>query len=407
MNKTVPFTTEPYQPRRGNGKGDPQAEAPISVTPTAFTYRDPATIPRRQFLYGRHFIRGFISATVAPGGVGKSSLALVEAVAMAAGRDLLGIQPPKPLKVWYVNLEDPREEIERRIAAICLHFRIGPKEIDTRLFFDGRELEIILASQAKSGAVVATPVADALTDALKDDAFDVLTIDPFVSAHRVTENDNMAIDVVVKTLGRIGGAAGCAIELIHHVRKTNGAEITAEDGRGASALVAAARSVRVLNPMTKDEGEKAGVGENRRFHFRSDTGKTNLAPPSTKATWFKLASVPLGNGSGGPIDDQDYVGVATSWKWPDAFEGVTGADLRAVQGRIAAGRWRESPQAKDWAGLAVANVLNLDPTDKADRAKISALLKTWIANGALIVVEGEDDTRRKRSFVEVGTPADD
>jgi putative transcriptional regulator len=30
--------------------------------------------PRRQFVYGRHLIRGFLSATVAPGGVGKSAL---------------------------------------------------------------------------------------------------------------------------------------------------------------------------------------------------------------------------------------------------------------------------------------------------------------------------------------------
>ena len=65
------------------------------------------------------------------------------------------------------------------------------------------------------------------------------------------------------------------------------------------------------------------MGDDRRFYFRSDIGKANLAPPSTKATWFRLASVPLGNGSGAPTDDQDYVGVATSWTWPDALDGVT------------------------------------------------------------------------------------
>ena len=325
---------------------------------------------------------------------------------MAAGRNLLGVQPVKQLRVWYVNLEDPLEEIERRIAAICLHFGVEPEEIEGRLFFDGREIEIILASQAKSGAIVATPVADALSAALKNGAFNVLTIDPFVSAHRVTENDNMAIDAVVKTLGRIAGAANCAVDLVHHVRKTGGAEITAEDGRGASALVAAARSVRVLNPMTKEEAETAGVGEDRRFYFRSDTGKANLAPPSTKATWFRLQSVPLGNGSGGPFDDQDYVGVVAPWQWPDAFAGVTVSDLRRVQARIAEGRWRENCQAKEWAGHTVAEVLGLEAGRKADRAKIAALLKTWIANGVLVVVEGFDEKRNSRLFIEVGTPAD-
>ena len=59
---------------------------------------------------------------------------------------------------------------------------------------------------------------------------------------------------------------------------------------------------------------------------------------------------------------------------------MTVSDLRAVQAAIAAGRWRENSQAKDWAGHAVATVLKLDATNKAHKAKIAGLLKTWIAN---------------------------
>ena len=97
----------------------------------------------------------------------------------------------------------------------------------------------------------------------------------------------------------------------------------------------------------------------------------------------------------------DSVGVVTAWTWPDAFEGVSVSDLRAVQVAIGAGRWRQSPQAKDWAGHAVAAVLRLDTASKAHRAKTNGLLKTWIANGMFVVVEGEDEQRKKRSFVEV------
>ena len=103
----------------------------------------------------------------------------------------------------------------------------------------------------------------------------------------------------------------------------------------------------------------------------------------------------------------DSVGVVTRWAWPDAFDGVTVTDLRAVQAAIAAGRWRENSQAKDWAGHAVADILKLDPKNKAHKAKIASLLKTWIGNGMLVIVEGEDGSRRKRSFIEVGMPADD
>jgi hypothetical protein len=40
------------------------------------------------------------------------------------------------------------------------------------------------------------------------------------------------------------------------------------------------------------------------------------------------------------------------------------------------------------------------------KAKIAGLLKTWIEDGMLVVVELLDDSRRTRSFVEVGTSAD-
>jgi len=84
--------------------------------------------------------------------------------------------------------------------------------------------------------------------------------------------------------------------------------------------------------------------------------------------------------------------------------GVTVEDFRRVQAAIAAGRWRASSQARGWAGVAVAAVLGLDP--KADKTKIAALLKAWVASGMLVTVDGLDDRRERRSFIEVGTPAD-
>jgi hypothetical protein len=150
--------------------------------------------------------------------------------------------------------------------------------------------------------------------------------------------------------------------------------------------------------MNESEASKAGV-KNRRSFFRVQNGKANLMPAPDQADWHQLVSVDIGNG--------DSVGVVTCWTWPDAFEGVTVSDLRAVQSAIAAGRWRENSQATDWAGHAVARVKGLDVADKAHKAKIVELLKTWIANGMLVVVDGEDEKRMTRKFIEVGKPADD
>ena len=89
---------------------------------------------------------------------------------------------------------------------------------------------------------------------------------------------------MAKTWAKIAEETNTSIELVHHVRKgAPGVETTVEDGRGAVALLAAARSARVLNVMTESEAEKAGV-ERRRSHFRVDNGKANLAPPPDGST---------------------------------------------------------------------------------------------------------------------------
>jgi AAA domain len=78
-----------------------------SLRATPFVYRPPETLPRREWLYGRQYIRRFVSGTVASGGMGKSALVLVEAIAMVTGRDLLGHRPRGKFRVWYINGEDP------------------------------------------------------------------------------------------------------------------------------------------------------------------------------------------------------------------------------------------------------------------------------------------------------------
>ena len=85
-----------YNKTNTNGEKPDNNGAHIIVA-KPYIYRDPRSIPPRQFLHAGHYIRGFLSATIAPGGLGKTSLQLVEAVGMAIGRDLLkGIAATAP-----------------------------------------------------------------------------------------------------------------------------------------------------------------------------------------------------------------------------------------------------------------------------------------------------------------------
>lgn len=369
------------------------------IRATPFTPRDPILIPPRRWIYGRHYIRQFLTETVAPGAYGKSALAITEALAIVTGRALLGITPDERTRVWYWNGEDPVEELERRLAAAYQQYVIDPAEVEGRLFIDsGRDQQITLAEMTKLGAKIARPVVDQVIATIRANQIGLLIVDPFVASHRITENDNGAIELVASTWAEIANETGCAVELIHHSRKTGGAEITVEDGRGGSALLAKARSARVLNGMTPDEAARAGVA-NSRSYFRVSNGKANLSPGSDKAEWYQRIGIEIGNG--------DDVVAVIRWEWPNALDGVTVRDLRAVQEKIAAGRYRESPQSPDWAGNAVASVLRLNLGGKAHKAKVASLLKTWIASDMLREVNAQDEKRMTRKFIEVGTWASD
>jgi hypothetical protein len=77
-----------------------------------------------------------------------------------------------------------------------------------------------------------------------------------------------------------------------------------------------------------------------------------------------------------------------------------------VQRAIGEGEWRENAQAAQWAGKAVATVLGLDAEKKADKSRIKSMLRTWISNGVLRVVEREDKNRDLRKWIEAGDPVD-
>jgi hypothetical protein len=398
-------SAEGEQSDKGAEPGEDEEPRKI-IRATPFAWLEPAKIPRRRWLYGHHYAREFISQTVAFGGVGKSNLAIVEQLAIVTGRDLLGVRPDERCKTWYWNGEDPIDELNRRIMAAALHYKIERAEIEGRLFYDtGRSTRIIIAEQTKTGAKIARPVVADIIAAIRERNIGLMTIDPFVSCHTVTENDNAAMEAVASAWAEIADVTKCSIEFIHHSRKTGGAEVTVEDGRGASAVLAKARAARVLNTMDKDEAARAGVKDPRLF-FKVANGKLNNAPPPANvADWYEIRSFDLANGPGGFSGDS--VGVVNTWAWPNPLQDVTVADLRAAQAAIRAGRWRENSQAKDWAGIAIAGVLRLDPRDMAAKAKIAGLLKVWIANGMFVVVEALDEKRMKKLFVEVGEAASD
>jgi phage/plasmid primase-like uncharacterized protein len=376
--------------------GEPVPETPQLIRATPFKWREEAAIPPRKWLYGRHLLRKFLSVDIAAGGVGKSSVKIGEALSMAANRALYGKDVHEgPLRVWIYNLEDPSEETERRVHATAKRFGLTSGDFGDRLYVDsGRDQPCVIASETKDGVKIMAPIVDAIVAEIKARGVDVLTIDPFVSSHEVSENDNKAIDIVAKEWARIADICNCSINLVHHIRKLNGAEATAESARGAISLIAAARSVLVYNRMSKEEAESAGLPpEEASFIFRTTNDKANLSPPE-KADWYRMVNVNLNNG--------DQVGVACPWQWPDPFEGVSIHHLRRAQSAVAEGEWRESSQSPQWVGVAIAPVLNLDLSKQNQKKRLAKIIAEWVKSGALEIVEKADGKRMVKQFVVVG-----
>jgi len=381
-------------------------EDPDRITASPFAWPDPALIPRRRWLFGHWLLRGEITAVIAPSGVGKSTITTAIKLSLASGTAFLDKGLPEGARtVWLWNLEDDQDELSRQVTACALRHGKTPADCGNRLYVDsGLDQRLCTAIEDGDGFKLVEPVYDNLKAEIIERGIDVLTIDPFVSSHEIDENKNVQIDKVVKRWKLLAKETGCAIVLVHHTKKMGGREVRAEDSRGAVALIAAARVVLTINTMTAEEGERFGITDKaeRLSIVRIDNDKANRSPPEN-ATWFKKESVDLGNGDN--LHPSDHVGAAVRWTPPDPFEGISTRDLYNVQLAIDAGEYGENVQAKDWAGLVVADVLGFDLEEKADKERIKSLIRTWKGNKAL-TVKREHDGKRERPFLVVGNWVD-
>jgi hypothetical protein len=367
----------------------PQFEA------TPFKIRGLKSIPPREWLYGKSYGRKLLSAIAATGGTGKSMLVIAEALAIATGKPILGESLPMgALRVWHINSEDDKEELDRRFEAAIQHHGVSEADLGDRLFYTGNETRFVVAKSDRNGLTIANPVVESIKTEIKRLGIDVLTIDPFVSTHTVSENDNGAIDAVAKLWGRISQECNCSVVLVHHMRKPASAKpgqaqtsYTVDDARGAVAFKDATRSFRVINKMSDSFAAKLGLDDAWRY-LHVTNGKANYAPPATSGKWFKLVSVDAAEGD-------DGVGAIEAWELPVAIVANSPMDINAGLDALQDGTSRTDTQSPDWAGLRVAGAIRCVTTD---RPRLKTILAQWVAAGYLATEERPDAKRKPRNF---------
>lgn len=318
--------------QNGAGSKSPTADfAPVPPTPAEKALLDglaprpvtpfvPSDIPARRWVLGRILIDSNVTVIVSPPGVGKTTLLLLAAVAVASGRnDLLADVVHERRRVWYYNNEDPLEELQRRLAALMKHHAVEFDELKIggkpALFLnDGATRPLMMAKRAPDGRTLKAYDKAAIVEFIRANDIGVFIADPFIETHQADENSNDEIGAVSRLYRDIAQETGCAVVIVHHTRKPEGASSkgfagSMESARGASALSGVARAMLTLYGMSEDDQKRFKVHPTqKRYYVRLDAAKGNMSLESSEPKWFKRCGVPLAFGDDSEMDEEE-VGV--------------------------------------------------------------------------------------------------
>ena len=367
----------------------------LPLRPRRLRRREPHEIPPRPWLYGTILSRGTTTVLVAPGGVGKSQLALAMAADLGSGRGLLGFHIFQRVAVWYLNLEDDEDELDRRVAAFRLVHNVAWDELEDWIFaHQGSERPVCMAKvDEDDGSTIVFPDRDEIIAGAHASEVGAIWVDPFIRSHKLDENSNPQMDAALAAWTEVAQECQCAIGLVHHVRK--GPISGIEAARGAKAVTDASRVGLLLSAMTEDEAQALGIAAQQAHCFlRLDNAKANMAP-AFEATWFEMVERNLGNATV-VYPNGDTVSTLVRWTKPSAWDALDNQSLQQVFNTLRTGpgdgeqfSLRRTGGNSRWAGNVLMKANNLSA------AQASAILKGWTDNGVLTPCEYESEKQRK------------
>lgn len=371
---------------------------PLPLHP--FTIPDGKDIRPRPWLLGYWLMRGAVTLLAAPGGAGKTSILTSMMLSCVSGRDLVGAQPLKPMRVAFLGLEEPEIEMRRRFSAAMMHHKLTREDIGDRLhYLDGKAEGFSAASLNESGQVMMGGDMERLVGALFNMRADVLFADPLALAHQVPENDNGAMAQVLSWFAQVGETCNVGVAWALHTRK--GAVAGDQDSiRGAGSIVNHARIALGLASMSEDEAQVFNLTpDERRRLIRLDDLKMNYSVKAGDARWIKLESVKLGNTNVDPdYPYGDSVQVATAWDAPAAMDGLTIDIANQILDELEAGKESERysihRNAKFQAWQVVKDILSQHGVDKSD-TWCRKLIGLWLKNKVVAEADYHSEAQRK------------
>jgi len=341
-------------------------------------------IPPREFIYRKWLLKGALTVLIAPGGRGKSSATLSQAIDMACGVDRLGAQLARPRAVFLYNAEDPRQEMERRAAAYMSQHAFTNEErelVKKNLFVQsGADGLLVFATQDRAHVAANDALVEKLIADIKARNIEVVILDPLATLHGVSENDNIAMTHVVDVFKRIIVATNIAMMICHHARKVqrNSGSLDANDGRGAVAVINSARIVLNINDIPDSKAAEFQIDSTDLWRYFAITSgdKTNLSARDKTVVIYKMNSVQADNGTEEQEADNT---VALSLHHFEVQSSMIGEDamfavLAALDGDEPVG---SHPRHANYLGLLIAREMEWNFDLKSVRDSVKSVIERW------------------------------
>jgi putative DNA primase/helicase len=227
----------------------PKPEPLLKLVSVVDVLTHPAPPPA--FVWDGYLPRGVVALFGAHGGAGKSTIALMLAVATVTGRPLFGVATEQSPAV-FVSLEDGANIVRHRLAGICRAWGIDPLALRDLHIVDGTENPELYAADNRSAGDVTNTYAE-LARLVQSTGAGLVVVDNASDSFGGDEINRRQVRAFMRSLGQVARLTDCAVCLLAHVDKTTSRNRKAEGGEGYSGSTAWHNSARSRLFMTRDE----------------------------------------------------------------------------------------------------------------------------------------------------------
>ena len=243
-------------------------------------------------------LRGTVGMLAGPGGIGKTTLELQIAIAMATGTPVLsGLfqsfgarDEVPPAKVVLVTPEESEAVLAHKLHALAKSL-LGPVSeggtgLAPSVFLDRLAKNLILFGEQDAGSALlldargrVSPSARGLLRAARGARLVIL--DPLRQFHAGEENDSGTMNRAVVLLRALANRSGAAVVVAHHTSRAAahmGFGDTAGASRGSTALPDGIRWQLNLSQPTREWAKAHGLDASQRHeHLLLDISKANYS----------------------------------------------------------------------------------------------------------------------------------